>query len=124
MVTLIDHRHDAAETSGTVMVVMIRWAWFVMRSAGHGVLMMMIVLMHLCDDIAGVGCKGSTVHANEHAENHDGLEKNSHVVAPKIDLRACGSRHFAPGPFLDMIRHRGFVEICLLPLVMAFCDRC
>ncbi len=101
MVTLIDHRHDAAETSGTVMVVMIRWAWFVMRSAGHGVLMMMIVLMHLCDDIARVGCKGSTVHANQHAENHDGLEKNSHVVAPKIDLRACGSRHFAPpGLFL------------------------
>jgi hypothetical protein len=42
------------------------------------------------------------VHADEHAENHDGLEKESHIDAPKISDRFSGSRHFAPAPFLDM----------------------
>lgn len=75
-------------------------------------------------DIAGVGRKESAVHADEHAEHHDGFEKNSHVDTPKIDFRACGSRHFGPGPFLDIIRHRGFVVLCLLPMAMASCDLC
>lgn len=88
------------------------------------VVMIVTVLVNGGHDIAGVGREGAVVHADEHAEHYDGLEENSHVDAPKIDVRACGSRHFGPGPFLDIIRHRGFVEVCLLPLAMAFCDRC
>jgi hypothetical protein len=34
------------------------------------------------------------VHADEHAENHDSLEKESHIDLPKIGDRARGSRHF------------------------------
>jgi hypothetical protein len=45
-------------------------------------------------DIAGGGREGATVHADEHAKNHDGLEENSHIDSPKIGDRARGSRHF------------------------------
>jgi hypothetical protein len=34
------------------------------------------------------------VHADEHAENHDSLEKESHIDLPKIGDRTRGSRHF------------------------------
>jgi hypothetical protein len=64
------------------------------------VVMIVTVLVDGGHDIAGGGREGSAVHADEHAEHYDGLEENSHVDAPKIDVRACGSRHFGPGLFL------------------------
>ena len=87
------------------------------------VVMIMTVLVDGGHDIAGGGRKGSAVHADEHAEHYDGLEENSHVDSPKIDVRACRSRHFGPGPFLDIIWHRGFVVACLLPMAIARCGR-
>jgi hypothetical protein len=73
------------------------------------VVMIVTVLVDGGHDIAGIGRKGAAVHADEHAENHDSLEKESHIDLPKIGDRACGSRHFGPAPFLDMSRQRGLV---------------
>lgn len=88
------------------MVVMIGRAFLVMRIAGARVIMvvamLVTMLVHGGHDIAGVGREGAAVHADEHAENHDGLEKESHIDALKISDRAHGSRHFGPAPFLDM----------------------
>ena len=115
------------------MVVMIGRAFVFMRIAWARVvvvvvvvvvMMVMTVLVHGGHDIAGIGREGATVHADEHAEHHDGLEEESHIDAPKIGDRACGSRHFGPAPFLDMIRQRGLVEACLLLVAMARCGRC
>ena len=96
MVPVIDHRHAGAKASGTVMVVMIGRALLVMRIAWARVVVVMIVtvLVHGGHDIAGIGHEGAAVHADEHADNHDGLEKESHNDAPKIGGRAHGSRHF------------------------------
>lgn len=103
MVPVIDHRHDEAKASGTVMVVIER-AFLVMRIAWARVIMVVVmlvtVLVHGGHDIAGVGREGAAVHADEHAENHDGLEKESHIDAPKISDRSSGSRHFGPVLFL------------------------
>lgn len=82
------------------MMVMIARALLVMRIAWARVMVVMIVVMIVTvlvdggHDIAGVGREGAAVHADEHAENHDGLEENSHVDAPNIGVIACGSRHF------------------------------
>lgn len=108
------------------MMVLIRRAILFVRIARAMIVvvlgMIMTMLVHGGGHVARVGRKWAAVQADEHAENQDGLEENSHIDAPKIDVRACGSRHF--GPVLDMIRHRGFVVICLLPVAMALCDRC
>ena len=122
VVPVIDHWHVDAKASGTMMMVMIGRTLFVMRVAGN--IMMMLLFVRGDCKIAGIGRKGSAVHADEHAENHNDLEKDTHVAAPKIAGRGCGSRHFGPGPFLDMIRHRGLVEACLLLVAMARCGRC
>ena len=58
------------------------------------VVMIVTVLVDGGHDIAGVGREGAAVHADEHAENHDGLEENSPLDAPNIGVIACGSRHF------------------------------
>jgi hypothetical protein len=98
MVPVIDHRHAGAKASGTVMVVMIGRALLVMRIAWARVVVVVVmivtVLVHGGHDIAGIGHEGAAVHADEHADNHDGLEKESHNDAPKIGGRAHGSRHF------------------------------
>jgi hypothetical protein len=100
MIPVIDHRHTAAEASGTVMMVMIARALLVMRIAWARVMVVVIVVMIMTvlvdggHDIAGVGREGTAVHADEHAENHDGLEENSHVDAPNFGVMACGSRDF------------------------------
>ena len=98
MIPVIDHRHAGAKASGTVMVVMIARALLVMRIAWARVVVVVVmivtVLVHGGHDIAGIGHEGSTVHADEHAKNHDGLEENSHIDSPKIGDRARGSRHF------------------------------
>jgi type IV secretory pathway VirB2 component (pilin) len=132
MVLVIDHRHAGAKASGTVMVVMIGRAFVFMRIAWARVVVVVVmivtVLVHGGHDIAGIGHEGAAVHADEHADNHDGLEKESHNDAPKIGGRAHWSRHFRnikarccsergakgfsrfrSGPFLDMIAHDGFV---------------
>ena len=79
-------------------MVMIRRAFVFMRIARARVvvIVMMVVTMfvHGGLEVAGVGRKGAAVHADEHAENHDGLEKNSHIDAPKIGDMADGSRYF------------------------------
>ena len=78
------------------MMVMIGRAFVFMRIAWARVVVVMIVTV-LVDgghDIAGIGREGAAVHADEHADNHDGLEKESHNDAPKIGGRARGSRHF------------------------------
>ena len=96
MVPVIDHRHAGAKASSTVMMVMIGRAFVFMRIAWARVVVVMIVTV-LVDgghDIAGIGREGAAVHADEHAGNHDGLEKESHIDAPKIGGRARGSRHF------------------------------
>lgn len=98
MVLVIDHRHAGAKASGTVMMVMIGRAFVFMRIAWARVvvivMMAMTVLVHGGHDIAGIGREGAAVHADQHAEHHDGLEEESHIDAPKIGDRACGSRHF------------------------------
>ncbi len=98
MVPVIDHRHAGAKASGTVMVVMIGRALLVMRIAWARVVVVVVmivtVLVHGGHDIAGIGHEGAAVHADEHADNHDGLEKESHNDAPKIGGRAHWSRHF------------------------------
>ena len=98
MVPVIDHRHAGAKASGTVMVVMIGRAFVFMRIAWARVVVVVVmivtVLVHGGHDIAGIGHEGAAVHADEHADNHDGLEKESHNDAPKIGGRAHGSRHF------------------------------
>lgn len=78
------------------MMVMIRRTWFIMRIAWARVfvVVVMIVIVDGCHDIAGVGRERAAVHADEHAENHDDFEKNSHIDAPKIGDMADGSRHF------------------------------
>jgi hypothetical protein len=58
------------------------------------VVMIVTVLVDGGHDIAGIGRKGAAVHADEHAENHDSLEKESHIDLPKIGDRTRGSRHF------------------------------
>lgn len=87
-------------------MVVIERAFVFMRIAWARVIMVVVmlvtVLVHGGHDIAGVGREGANVHADEHAENYDGLEKESHIDAPKISDRAYGSRHFGPAPFLDM----------------------
>ena len=98
MVPVIDHRHDDAKASGTVMVVMIGRALLVMRIAWARVVVIVVMIVTVLvdggHDIAGIGHEGAAVHADEHADNHDGLEKESHIDAPKIGGRARGSRHF------------------------------
>jgi len=125
MISVIDHRHAAAKATGTVMVVMIGRAWFIMRIAGTRVFAVMIVtvLVGGGHDIAWIGRKRAAVHADECAEHQDDLEEDSHNDEPKIGDMADGSRHFGPGPFLDIIRHRGFVATCLLPMAIARCGR-
>lgn len=128
MVPLIDHRHADAEASGAVVVVMVVGrALLVMRITWVRmvVIVMMVVTMfvHGGNDIAGVGRKETTVHADEHAEHEDDLEKNSHVDAARIGDRALGSRHFGPGPFLDMLSCRVFVGSCTLLVAKASCVR-
>ena len=80
------------------MMVMIGRAFVFMRIAWARVIvivmMVMTVLVHGGHDIAGIGREGAAVHADEHADNHDGLEKESHIDAPKIGGTARGSRHF------------------------------
>ena len=80
------------------MVVMIGRAFVFMRIAWARVVVIVVmivtVLVHGGHDIAGIGREGAAVHADEHADNHDGLEKESHNDAPKIGGRARGSRHF------------------------------
>ena len=78
------------------MMVMIGRAFVFMRIAWARVVVVMIVtvLVHGGHDIAGIGREGAAVHADEHADNHDGLEKESHIDAPKIGDSARGSRHF------------------------------
>lgn len=46
------------------------------------------------DDIAGIRRKRTALHADEHAKNHDGFEKNSHDDEGKIGRVADGSSHF------------------------------
>jgi hypothetical protein len=94
MVLVIDHRHAGAKASSTVMMVMIGRALLVMRIAWARVVVTVLVLVHGGHDIAGIGREGAAVHADEHADNHDGLEKESHIDAPKIGGTARGSRHF------------------------------
>jgi hypothetical protein len=98
MVLVIDHRHAGAKASGTVMMVMIGRAFVFMRIAWARVvvivMMAMTVLVHGGHDIAGIGREGAAVHADQHAENHDSLEKESHIDLPKIGDRTRGSRHF------------------------------
>jgi hypothetical protein len=98
MVLVIDHRHAGAKASSTVMMVMIGRAFVFMRIAWARVvvivMMAMTVLVHGGHDIAGIGREGAAVHADQHAEHHDGLEEESHIDAPKIGGRAHGSRHF------------------------------
>jgi hypothetical protein len=94
MFPLIDHRHGGAKASGAVMVVMIRGALFVMRVARSVMIVVMLMLVRGGDKIAGVDRKASAVHADEHAENHNDLEKDSHVDALKIVGMVAGSSHF------------------------------
>jgi len=79
-------------------MVVIERAFVLMRIAWARVIVVVVmivtVLVHGGHDIAGIGREGAAVHADEHADNHDGLEKESHIDAPKIGGRALGSRHF------------------------------
>ena len=80
------------------MMVMIGRAFVFMRIAWTRVVVIVVMivtmLVHGGHDIAGIGREGAAVHADEHADNHDGLEKESHIDASKIGGRARGSRHF------------------------------
>jgi hypothetical protein len=97
MVPVIDHRHAGAKASGTMMVVIER-AFVFMRIAWARVIVVVVMIVTLLvdrsHDIAGIGREGAAVHADEHAENHDCLEKKSHIDAPNIGDRTRGSRHF------------------------------
>ena len=80
------------------MMVMIGRAFVFMRIAWARVVVIVVMIVTVLvdggHDIAGIGREGAAVHADEHAGNHDGLEKESHIDAPKIGGRARGSRHF------------------------------
>ena len=78
------------------MVVMIRGALFVMRVARSVMIVIVVMLMLVRggDKIAGVDRKGSAVHADEHAENHNDLEKDSHVDAPQDRRHGRGVKSF------------------------------
>ena len=97
------------------------------------VIVVMLMLVRGGDKIAGVDRKGSAVHADEHAENHNDLEKDSHVDAPKIVGTAVGSSHFKSSrPWmdgatawlrLDTITPCVFIFACLFLSAKASCGR-
>lgn len=62
-----------------MVVMMIGRAFVFVRIAWPVVIMIVVVVvamfMHGGDDIAGVGRNGTTVHADEHANHHDSLDK-------------------------------------------------
>jgi len=113
-----------------MVVMVIGWAFVFMRIAWPVIMIVVMVVamfvamfVHDGDDFAGVCREGTSVHADQHAENHDGLKKESHIDAAKIGERVHGSRHFGFGPFLDMIAHDGCVVACISSKAKARCGR-